>query len=50
MTIASESADDLDLDTPGLNLAKSLYEQLAARGRGDDGTQALLKLYDPDLS
>ena len=47
MTIASESADSMNLDTPGLNLAKSLYEKLAAQGGGDDGTQALFTLYAP---
>lgn len=47
MTIASEEADTMDLDTPGLNLAKSLYEKLAAQGGGDDGTQALFTLYAP---
>ena len=45
MTIASDSAKDMGLDTPGLNLAKSLYEKLEAQGGGDDGTQALYKLY-----
>ncbi len=47
MTIASEAADSMNLDTPGLNLAKSLYEKLAAQSGGDDGTQALFTLYAP---
>jgi len=46
MTIAAESARDMGLDTPGLDLAKSLYETLQAQGGGDDGTQALFKLYE----
>ncbi len=45
MTIASETAKTLDLDTPGLDLAKSLYEKLAEQGGGDYGTQALFKVY-----
>jgi len=45
MTIASETAKSMDLDTPGLDLAKSLYEKLAAGGGADDGTQALFKMY-----
>jgi len=46
MTIAAESARAMGLDTPGLDLAKSLYETLQAQGGGDDGTQALFKLYE----
>ena len=46
MTIALESAEELGMMTPGLALAKSLYEQLAAEGEADSGTQALFKLYD----
>ncbi len=45
MIIASESAKSMDLDTPGLDLAKSLYEKLAEQGGSDDGTQALFKVY-----
>ena len=45
MAIASETAKTLNLDTPGLDLAKSLYEKLAEQGGGDDGTQALFKIY-----
>jgi 3-hydroxyisobutyrate dehydrogenase len=45
MAIASETAKKLNLDTPGLDLAKSLYEKLAEQGGGDDGTQALFKIY-----
>jgi 3-hydroxyisobutyrate dehydrogenase len=45
MRIAIESADEMGLDLPGLKLAKTLYDKLAAQGGEDDGTQALLKLY-----
>ncbi|WP_183583944.1 NAD(P)-dependent oxidoreductase [Paenibacillus rhizosphaerae] len=49
MGIALESAAEMGLDTHGLRLAKSLYEQLAARDGGDDGTQALYKIYNREL-
>ena len=45
LTIAIESAEAMGLETPGLALAKQMYERLAAEGGGDDGTQALYKLY-----
>ncbi|WEG16879.1 NAD(P)-dependent oxidoreductase [Alkalihalophilus pseudofirmus] len=45
MTIALESAEELGLDTPGLKLAKGMYEELVTRGFEDAGTQALIKLY-----
>lgn len=45
MTIALESAEEMGLSTPGLKLAKQLYEQLAANGEENSGTQALYKLY-----
>ena len=45
MTIAVDSAKDLGMDTPGLTLAKTLYERLAANGCENDGTQALFKLW-----
>jgi 3-hydroxyisobutyrate dehydrogenase len=47
MTIAVESARRMGMDTPGLDLAKSLYEKLARYGGENDGTQALFKLYNP---
>ena len=46
MTIASGSADNLGIETPGLDLAKKMYEQLQDSGGGDFGTQALFKLYE----
>ncbi len=45
MTIALTSAKALDLDTPGLSLAKTLYDRLSAAGCSDEGTQALFKLF-----
>lgn len=45
MTIALESAEKMGLITPGLKLAKSLYDQLAEQGEENSGTQVLFKLY-----
>lgn len=47
LAIATESADDLSLETPGLDLALAVYRSLAERGHQDDGTQALYRLYEP---
>ncbi len=46
MTIALESAKEMGLLTPGLELAKSLYDELARMGEEESGTQALFKLMD----
>jgi 3-hydroxyisobutyrate dehydrogenase len=46
MTIAEESAKAMGLETPGLSLAKQLYQKLAAQGGENSGTQALFGLYD----
>lgn len=45
MRIAIESAEEMHLDLPGLRLAKRLYDELAARGFDDRGTQALIHWY-----
>lgn len=45
MKIALESAKEMGLMTPGLELSLSLYEQLAESGEEDSGTQALIKLF-----
>jgi 3-hydroxyisobutyrate dehydrogenase len=45
MRIALESAAELRLDLPGLAGAKKLYDQVAACGWEDCGTQALYRLY-----
>jgi len=48
MGIALEEAQAMGLDLPSLALSKSRYEELAALGYGEDGTQALLRLYEDD--
>jgi 3-hydroxyisobutyrate dehydrogenase len=45
MRIALESAAEMKLELPGLACAKKLYDQVAARGWEDCGTQALYRLY-----
>lgn len=45
MRIALEAAAEMKLDLPGLATAKRLYDQVAARGWEDCGTQALYRLY-----
>lgn len=45
MGIALESAEEMGLKLPGLELAKSLYDKLASEGGEDDGTQALFRFY-----
>ena len=45
MRIALESAAEMNLDLPGLTLAKKLYDKLAADGMEDCGTQALFQWY-----
>jgi 3-hydroxyisobutyrate dehydrogenase len=47
--IALESAKEMDMITPGLALAKSLYDELANQGEENSGTQALYKLLDQQL-
>ncbi|CAG7643636.1 2-hydroxy-3-oxopropionate reductase [Paenibacillus solanacearum] len=44
MRIALDSAREMQLELPGLALAYSLYERLAAMGEADSGTQALYKV------
>jgi 3-hydroxyisobutyrate dehydrogenase len=43
--IAVRSAEELGLDLPGLAKAYELYRRLEEAGSGEDGTQALLRLY-----
>ena len=45
MGIALESASEMGLKLPGLELAKSLYDKLSAQGGADEGTQALFRFY-----
>ncbi|WP_029333372.1 NAD(P)-dependent oxidoreductase [Exiguobacterium oxidotolerans] len=44
MRLALERADEMGISTPGLALVKSLYDELAAMGHGESGTQALYLL------
>ena len=46
MSIALAEAERMQLDLPGLALAKKLYEQLKEQGYGRSGIQALFKYYD----
>ncbi|MBM7542931.1 NAD(P)-dependent oxidoreductase [Amphibacillus cookii] len=46
MCIALETAEEMGLSTPGLQLAYQLYQQLAEAGEQDSGTQALIKLFN----
>lgn len=46
MRIALDSAAEMNLDLPGLELAKRLYDQVAAKGWEDCGTQVIHRLYD----
>jgi 3-hydroxyisobutyrate dehydrogenase len=45
MGIALEEAKVMGLKTPGLELAKQLYEELAEKGEENSGTHALFKLW-----
>ncbi|MDA8227743.1 MAG: NAD(P)-dependent oxidoreductase [Desulfitobacterium hafniense] len=45
LSIALESAQEMGMNVPGVELAKSLYEKLAGLGEENSGTQALAKLY-----
>jgi 3-hydroxyisobutyrate dehydrogenase len=46
MNIALSEAENMNLDTPALKLAKSLYDELEKQGKGSCGTQVLYKLID----
>ncbi len=46
MGIALQSAQEMKLQLPGLELAEKLYRRLAQEGYENDGTQALFRLYD----
>ena len=45
MGIALESASEMGLKLPGLELAKGLYDKLSGQGGADEGTQALFRFY-----
>lgn len=44
MNIALSEAKNMELNTPGLELAKSLYDELVRDGKENNGTQALYEL------
>ena len=46
MKIALEEAEKMNLKLPGLQLAKSMYDELVAKGYEENGTQALIKSYE----
>lgn len=46
--IALESAKAMGLETPGLALSKQIYDDLAAAGEENSGTQAIYKKYQKD--
>lgn len=46
MRIAIEAAEEMGIQTPGLELSLKLYKQLADKGEEDSGTQALIKLFE----
>lgn len=45
--LARQAAEETGVELPGLATAERLYEALMAAGWGDEGTQALAKLYEP---
>lgn len=45
MKIAIEEAEKMNLQLPGLTLAKELYDELEKMGYGEKGTQALIQYY-----
>ena len=49
MEIAIQSADEMGIEAPGLELALRLYQQLAFEGFEEAGTQALYRLYSENL-
>ncbi len=46
MKIAAEEAEMMGLKLPGLRQSLHMYESLANKGYGDNGTQALIKYYE----
>jgi 3-hydroxyisobutyrate dehydrogenase len=45
LSIALDEAERMQLQLPGAAQARKLYAELAGRGQGRDGTQALFQLY-----
>lgn len=48
LKIALDEAKKMTIELPGTALAEKLYEQLESQGNGNDGTQALIKLWWPE--
>nr|HPJ00195.1 NAD(P)-dependent oxidoreductase [Enterococcus sp.] len=48
LKIALDEANNMGIDLPSTTLAEQLYEKLEKAGYGDDGTQALIKLWWQD--
>lgn len=46
MKIAAEEAEAMGIDLPGLRQSLRMYESLAGKGYGENGTQALIKYYE----
>lgn len=46
MKIALDEAERMNVDVPGLQLAKKLYDELASQGEENSGTHALLNLWE----
>jgi len=46
MRIALKEAEEMQMETPGLSLAETLYSRLSAKGEDESGTQALYKYWD----
>lgn len=46
MKIAAEEAENWGLNLPGLRLSLSMYEEVAAQGYEDNGTQTLIRYYE----
>lgn len=46
MKIAAEEAEAMGIDLPGLRQSLGMYESLADKGYGENGTQALIKYYE----
>lgn len=46
MGIALEEAKAMGMETPGLELAKKMYDELAEKGEENSGTQAIFKLWE----
>lgn len=48
MGIALEAAEEMDLDLPGLELARMLYDEVAEIGFAEKGTQSLFALWEEE--